>query len=272
MNLTQQQISIIGCGWLGFPLAQQLLKEGFSVKGSTTTPGKLSQLRTAGIKSYTLKLNTSTSTEQIIPVLKNSNAVIVNIPPGLRRLPNKNHVEEIEQLVDAIVAAHVPHVLFVSSTSVYKNECPIPTYTESNAPNSKEPSGVQLKTIEAMLHANLHFRTTVVRFGGLIDDERHPAKYLSGKSNLKNPEAPINLIHKVDAINILIKILKEAHWQETFNAVYPRHPSRENFYTSHCKSQNLPLPEFNTSGVSVGKIIRSEKLVQLLNYNYIQSP
>ena len=29
------QISILGCGWLGLPLAKALLKNGFSVKGST---------------------------------------------------------------------------------------------------------------------------------------------------------------------------------------------------------------------------------------------
>jgi 3-hydroxyisobutyrate dehydrogenase-like beta-hydroxyacid dehydrogenase len=30
------KISILGCGWLGFPLAKALLKDGFTVKGSTT--------------------------------------------------------------------------------------------------------------------------------------------------------------------------------------------------------------------------------------------
>lgn len=29
-------VSILGCGWLGLPLAEQLLAEGYSVKGSTT--------------------------------------------------------------------------------------------------------------------------------------------------------------------------------------------------------------------------------------------
>jgi 3-hydroxyisobutyrate dehydrogenase-like beta-hydroxyacid dehydrogenase len=27
-----KKISILGCGWLGFPLAKALLKEGFAVK------------------------------------------------------------------------------------------------------------------------------------------------------------------------------------------------------------------------------------------------
>ncbi len=33
--------SILGCGWLGKPLAVSLLDEGFNVKGSTTSEEKL---------------------------------------------------------------------------------------------------------------------------------------------------------------------------------------------------------------------------------------
>ena len=42
-------ISFLGCGYLGFPLAVILLQKGYYVKGSTTTPLKLQQLKKAGI-------------------------------------------------------------------------------------------------------------------------------------------------------------------------------------------------------------------------------
>ena len=45
-----KQISILGCGWLGFPLAQALLKAGFSTKGSTTSIDKKEMLEKAGFK------------------------------------------------------------------------------------------------------------------------------------------------------------------------------------------------------------------------------
>jgi len=34
------QISILGCGWLGLPLAKAILENEFSVKGSTTSREK----------------------------------------------------------------------------------------------------------------------------------------------------------------------------------------------------------------------------------------
>ena len=34
-------IGILGCGWLGLPLAQQLVEDGHIVRGSTTQNSKL---------------------------------------------------------------------------------------------------------------------------------------------------------------------------------------------------------------------------------------
>ena len=53
MNKT---IGIMGCGWLGKPLAVQLLKKGYKVKGTTTRISKLNELRDAGIDPYLVKL------------------------------------------------------------------------------------------------------------------------------------------------------------------------------------------------------------------------
>ena len=39
------KIALIGCGWLGLPLAKSLLKKGYQVAGSTTSVEKLSQFR-----------------------------------------------------------------------------------------------------------------------------------------------------------------------------------------------------------------------------------
>jgi 3-hydroxyisobutyrate dehydrogenase-like beta-hydroxyacid dehydrogenase len=33
--MKNESISILGCGWLGLPLAGELVREGYAVKGST---------------------------------------------------------------------------------------------------------------------------------------------------------------------------------------------------------------------------------------------
>ena len=55
-------ISLLGCGSLGFPLAIKLLQNGYKVRGSTTTPSKLQQLKQVGISPYLIDV------ENMIPV------------------------------------------------------------------------------------------------------------------------------------------------------------------------------------------------------------
>ncbi|WP_396187155.1 hypothetical protein [Flavobacterium sp.] len=53
------QISILGCGWLGLPLAKALLENGFAVKGSTTSQEKLSVLENSGIQPFIIALESN---------------------------------------------------------------------------------------------------------------------------------------------------------------------------------------------------------------------
>lgn len=50
------KVSIIGCGWLGLPLAKFLVQKGFPVKGSVTTESKINQLASLGIKPFLINL------------------------------------------------------------------------------------------------------------------------------------------------------------------------------------------------------------------------
>ncbi len=49
-------ISVLGCGWLGLPLAEDLIDKGYKVKGSTTTESKLNGFLEKGINPYYINL------------------------------------------------------------------------------------------------------------------------------------------------------------------------------------------------------------------------
>ena len=53
------KIGILGCGWLGFPLAEILIKKGFDVKGTSTSLEKVEQLNKIGVKSCHFLFNSS---------------------------------------------------------------------------------------------------------------------------------------------------------------------------------------------------------------------
>ena len=263
------KISILGCGWLGFPLAKALLEKNFSVKGSTTSMDKLSILENEGISPFLISLDSKSVSGSIETFLQESNTLIIDIPPKLRGINSESFVEKIATLIPFIEKSAVKNVLFISSTSVYAEEND--NVTEETPLNPDTESGKQLVEAEQILQNNTNFKTTIIRFGGLIGEDRHPVKFLAGRENLDNPEAPINLIHQEDCIGIILKIIETDCWNETFNAVAPFHPSRSTYYTQKAIDLNLALPKFNHSKPSIGKIIQNDKVANSLKYTFTKA-
>jgi nucleoside-diphosphate-sugar epimerase len=263
-----KQISIVGCGWLGFPLAKTLIKKGFKIKGTTTTKDKLQLLLKEQIDAYYLKTTSEGFIGNVQESFSNSDVLILNIPPGLRKNPDQNYFAQIKNLIPYIEFSTIKKVLFISSTSVYADEATIPKISEKTMPDPDSESGKQLLQVEELLQKNSNFKTTILRFSGLIGEDRHPAKQLSGKIHLKNPKAPVNLIHLNDCIGIIVKIIEMDIFGETFNASTSPHHSKQSYYTSICKSMGLPIPSYDLDQKSKGKIILSQKLELQLNYKF----
>jgi nucleoside-diphosphate-sugar epimerase len=272
------KISILGCGWLGFPLAKALMEKGFIVNGSTTTVEKIAVLENQGIIPFLVALDSKSVAGEIATFLEDSQTLIIDIPPKLRGNTKSilvseemEFVEKIKNLIPFIAASTVENVLFISSTSVYSDGVQmVRAVTEETTLNPDTESGRQLAFVEALLQNNTSFKTTIVRFGGLIGEDRNPVTFLSGREQIENAEAPINLIHQEDCIGIISKIIVEAHWNETFNAVTPNHPSRKEYYTQKALSLQLTLPKFAPANNCSGKQISSAKIKSILNYTFIK--
>nr|WP_315247855.1 NAD(P)H-binding protein [uncultured Flavobacterium sp.] len=264
------KISILGCGWLGLPLAKKLIEKGNSLNGSTTSENKLPILKDTGINSFLITLESESVSESIIDFLAECEILIIDIPPKLRvvnpDIEKKVFVEKIKNLIPFIEKSSVKKVLFVSSTSVYGDENDL--ITEETNPNPETESGKQLLLAEEMLQKNQNFETTILRFGGLIGEDRHPVKFLAGKENLANADAPVNLIHQNDCISIIEEIINQSKWNDFFNAVAPFHPTREYYYTQKAVEQKLPLPQFSPEKSNIKKVISSDKIGTVLNYKF----
>ncbi len=273
------KISILGCGWLGFPLAKALVEKGFLVNGSTTTVAKMAELENQGIIPFLVALDSKNVSGEIAAFLQESQTLIIAIPPKLRgntksilASEEMEFVAKIKNLIPFIATSTVENVLFVSSTSVYSDGSSTVVHINEEMPlNPDTESGRQLAFVEALLQKNTNFKTTIVRFGGLIGEDRNPITFLSGRTEIENAEAPINLIHQVDCIGIIATIILEACWNQTFNAVTPHHPSRKEYYTQKALSLQLALPKFAATNNCSGKQISSDKIKSILNYTFIKT-
>lgn len=253
------------------PLAIALLKNGFKVKGSTTSEEKITVLEKNGIHPFLISLSEEQIHGDTPEFIENSSILIIDIPPKLRGKVAENFVAKIRNLIPFIKKSSIQKILFISSTVVYADDNSI--ITEETIPNPTTKSGKQLLEVEQLLSNNTNFQTVILRFGGLIGEDRHPIHFLTGRKDIENPNAPINLIHQNDCIGIVEKILEQIQndkfvWNETFNAVAPFHPSRKEYYTRKAIDLNLPLPEFEENKESFGKIISSDKVEKVLNYKF----
>jgi len=260
------RIAIMGCGWLGLPLAKVLIADGYLINGSTTSTEKLGNLKDVGIHPYLISLTEDGIEGDINGLLSNVDALVINVPPKLRGGHKENYVKKMQLLHGAIRSSEVKKIIFVSSTSVYGDIDG--KVTEETTPEPVTESGKQLVVSEDIFRKDNSLEATIIRFGGLIGPDRHPVTMLSGRKNLSNGNAAVNLIHLNDCIGIITEILKKNWWGETFNGVYPYHPTKQQYYTSKALGKGLQVPDYNAASEKKGKIVSSYTLTNVKDFKF----
>lgn len=264
------QISILGCGWLGMPLAKALIEKKSKIKGSTTSKEKKAILKSAKIQPFIIALETDKIEGNITSFLEKSSILIIDIPPKLRKENADSFVTKIKLLIPHIEHSSIEKVLFISSTAVYGKSNLEGIVTEKTETEPDTESGKQLIEVEQLLQNNENFKTTILRFGGLIGEDRNPVTTLVKKQNTDG-DAPVNLIDQKDCIAIILEIINQNCWGEIFNAVAPLHPTREEYYTQKAAELGLPKPQFTSEKTMSYKIISSARLEHILDYNFKES-
>ena len=263
------KISILGCGWLGLPLGEFLVKNGHTVKGSTTSESKIALLSAVNIEPFLLKftpkiesaspLSVSSQTTKNITQFLDSEILIICIPPRAGKLGEDYHVQQIESLLEYLPSSSIKSIIYTSSTSVYP---------DLNREISEEDSVIEshaLIKVENLLK-NLPQNVTILRCGGLMGGERIPAKYFQGKT-INTGKIPVNYVHQDDVIQIISMILAKGFWNETFNVVSPEHPIREEIYLKNCEDLGFTKPIFEEAVASIPfKIISPQKLISRTGY------
>ena len=252
-------IGILGCGWLGTPLAYHLQSRGHTILGTTTQEQKAEILRKSGIQAYQIRLGETGFQGDIDAFLTPLDTLVFNIPPGLRRNPEGDYPARIAHLRNALIRNAVPHLVYVSSTSVFGSSQG--EVDESIQPDPDGENGRQLLQAEQLLAARgASYQILTVRLGGLIGPDRHPVKFLSGRTGLSGGSDPVNLIHQGDAIRLLTQAAEDPDGSGTVHAVYPDHPTKKAYYTAFARHFGIAPPEYENAGAADAKIIRSAVL------------
>jgi nucleoside-diphosphate-sugar epimerase len=235
-----QNIAIIGTGWLGHPLAQQLHESGKRVYGS-----RRSTFETAA-NSYIPFVYPG---EKANEILNKADVAVLAFPPS--RAAAEQYAEDCLD----ICAQLKPdcQIIFISSTGVYAGEGvlteedPLPE-TTGNAVAAAEKALTQLPGREV----------TIVRMAGLVGPERYPARAMSQSGKTYAGNEPVNVIFQADAVNLVAFLIENDVRGEIVNGCASGHPPKEIYYTKMAEQLGIPAPLFNSDGLN-GKIISSEK-------------
>ena len=249
-----KSISILGAGWLGFSLGEKLLQLNYQVNASTTHAEKLSVFEQAGFKPFLIQLNDAAEIDQTFW----TETLILSFPPG-KSGDYSSYAIKVEHILKQLPET-CKRVIMISSTSVYPKKTG--HWKEDQLFDAETPEAQSiLNAEEAVLSSNK--QAIILRLSGLVGYDRNPARF--GTSRLPANE-PVNMIHRDDAIGVIIRLLELEHIEGIFNVCSPAHPSRQSFYEAGAKAMGIESPSLQTSIDALKRTIDCRKLIAETQY------
>ena len=256
-----KKVSIIGLGWLGEATGMLLQAQGYQVLGSSTRSEKVGLLREKGLDAVHFALDPDPKGIDYQRLFE-SEILVVTLPPRRRQGDGEAYLQQLASLRDLITSTEVKQVLFISSTGIYPNENNAAPYTEEEEISESAAGNTILYRAEALMGTSSRYDLTVLRMGGLMGADRIPGIYFAGKEQVVG-HTRVNFIHQTDAARMVVWVINQGLWNQTFNGVAPEHPLRREVYQHNASALGIPLPASfqDATDEEVGRLISSEKIV-----------
>ncbi|AHZ86169.1 enzyme of sugar metabolism [Bdellovibrio bacteriovorus] len=229
--MVKQTWGIIGLGWLGQKLSEHLSQKGIENWGTR------SQDFDWGCDDFPTKP---------------CDVLFLNTPPLLQINP--------ENFVAKIPTGGYRRIIFISSISVYGNQAG--SITEQTTTEPMTESARWLVAVENLLSEKFTGKLTVIRPGGLVGGDRHPAKSLSQSQRPCAGNSAVNLIHRDDLVQIIWAAAQAESAWSVINAVTPFHPAKKEYYGEWTAARGM-APVLFTDVQEPSKIVRSDVLPKI---------
>jgi len=263
-----KKVAIVGLGWLGMPLAMALTARGWQVTGSKTSPDGVDAARRCGIDAFQLVLTPEIECEaDELATLMAVDALVVTLPASRTVQGGEEYMQAVQNVVDTALAHKVPRIIFTSSSSVYGIGSGV--MKESSALQPESVAGKTLVELENWLHDLPGTSVDIVRLAGLVGPNRHPGRFLAGKTGLDNGGHAVNLVHLDDVVDAIVLLLQTPKGGRVYNLCASKHPARDDFYPFVSKQLGLVPPTFVAERErSAGKVVDGSKICNELGFEY----
>ncbi|PWC18722.1 NAD(P)-dependent oxidoreductase [Brenneria roseae subsp. roseae] len=263
-----KKVAIIGLGWLGMPLALALNGQGYQVVGSKTTIDGVEAARLSGIECYPLLLTPELKCDaNELSALLQVDVLIITLPVSRTAQGGESYAQAVQQLVNTARVFHVPRIIFTSSTSVYGSTAG--TVKENSPLNPVTTAGKVLVALEQWLQHLPDTSVDILRLAGLVGGERHPGRFLAGKTGLRDGSQGVNLVHQEDVMSAIQLLLKRPHGGHLYNLCALEHPAKRDYYPDQARKLNLPPPQFVADDNNApGRLVDGQRICHELGFEY----
>jgi nucleoside-diphosphate-sugar epimerase len=237
---------IFGCGYIGLPVARELISRGHSCAAVTRSRERGTQLASAGITPLIADVCDPASLASLSAAKRVLWAVGYD-----RASPHSKEAVYVAGLGHALAAVkpHSPHVVYISSTSVWGFDDG--RWVDETTPIHPTNEGGRIcAAAEEMLQQHIPLENrTILRLAGIYGPGRLLAKaeaLQKGEPLAGSGDAWLNLIHQTDAARLATRLLLEGG-PEVVLGVDHEPVRRTDYYSELARLIAAPPPTFDES-------------------------
>ena len=200
---------IIGCGYTGEALGKRLFSIGHKVSGILRNKENNARLIELGITPLNLDI---TKTSEIQQIPNNYDNIIISVSSSRGGLDAYKNVfgKGMINISNWLQTQSIKSVVFISSTSVYRETDGEWVNEEINNPPSNSTSKILLRAEQ--LVTNIDYPVTILRSSGIYGPRRGYLfnQYMKGIAKIDGKgERFINMVHRNDLVEAIITSLQK---------------------------------------------------------------
>lgn len=274
-----KRVLIVGCGYVGLPLGQELVRQGHRVSGLRRSASEDPGLKAAGLtplRADLTKPETLANLPRDFDWVVNCAASSGGDVKDYRRL----YLEGTRNLIEWLSQSPPAQYVYTSSTSVYGQDDGS-WVTESDAVTPPTETGRILVETEALLRAAAaegKLPAIILRVAGIYGPGRGFwfKQLLNNEARIEgNGERFLNMIHRDDVVGCIIAALESGKAGEVYNAVDDEPVSQFDFFAWLAGQLNRSMPPSVPADSNVvrkrgvtNKRVSNRRLKQELGYQF----
>ncbi|MEH2458142.1 SDR family oxidoreductase [Nostoc sp.] len=242
-------VAIIGCGYVGYKLAQYWQqKMGFVVSVTTTSPERVPALESVSQRVVVTRGN---DLDSLKSVLHNQDVVLLSVGAKGGEVYEETYLQTAQSLVSSLQQIKsVKQLIYTGSYAVYGDRNGVWVDEETPLAPANLNAQILRKTEEVLLSASSeNLRVCIFRLGGIYGTGRELLKIFSRYSGTTRPgngEDITNWIHLDDIVGA-IEFARHRRLQGIYNLVDDAHLTSRDLLDSLFEKHNLPKVKWDTS-------------------------